>query len=291
MKIVKVIGGLGNQMFQFALYKALQKQFPEERVLLDLHCFNGYHKHHGFEIGQLFHADYEEASLREVAKVAYPYPNYQCWRFGSRILPDRKTMLKEKPNFIFESTALTREGNTYYDGYWQHEEYFLPIREDLLQTFAFTGFEENGRNLETAHLVTNMNSCAIHVRRGDYINDKLFRNICDIKYYQHAIQMMTEKVHPEIFCVFSDDIPWCHKHLPSLLGQAETVYVDWNMGKDSFYDMHLMSLCHHQIIANSSFSWWGAWLNANKDKIVLAPKKWWNIKDAHSPISSNWIRI
>ena len=73
MKIVKVIGGLGNQMFQFALYKAIQKKFPKERVLLDLHCFNGYHKHRGFEIGKLFHADYEEASLREVAKVAYPY--------------------------------------------------------------------------------------------------------------------------------------------------------------------------------------------------------------------------
>lgn len=291
MKIVKVIGGLGNQMFQFALYKTLQKQFPDERVLLDLHCFNGYHKHRGFEIGQLFHAKYEEASLREVAKVAYPYPNYQCWRFGSRILPNRKTMLKEKANYAFDSTALTRKGDTYYDGYWQHEEYFLTIREDLLQTFAFTGFEENGKNQETALLVTNKNSCAIHVRRGDYVKDKLFCNICDIEYYQRAIQLMTEKVHPDLFCIFSDDIPWCHKHLPSLLGETQIVYADWNMGKDSFYDMHLMSLCHHQIIANSSFSWWGAWLNTNEGQTVIAPQKWWNIKDAHSPISNNWIRI
>ena len=114
MKIVKFIGGLGNQMFQFALYKALQNRFPEERILLDLHCFNGYHKHRGFEIGQLFHADYEEASLREVAKVAYPYPNYQCWRFGSRILPDRTTMLKERSNYAFEPSAFSRKGDTYY---------------------------------------------------------------------------------------------------------------------------------------------------------------------------------
>lgn len=291
MKIVKVIGGLGNQMFQFALYKAIQKKFPEEKVLLDLHCFNGYHKHRGFEIGKLFHADYEEASLREVAKVAYPYPNYQCWRFGSRILPDRNTMLKEKPNYAFESTALTREGDTYYDGYWQHEEYFLIIREDLLQTFTFTGFEENGKNQETALLVADKNSCAIHIRRGDYVKDKLFRNICNLEYYQKAIQLMNEKVHPELFCIFSDDILWCNEHLSPLLGQTRTIYADWNTDRNSFYDMHLMSLCRHQIIANSSFSWWGAWLNANKDKIVIASQKWWNIKDAHSPISSNWIRI
>ena len=291
MKIVKVIGGLGNQMFQFALYKALQNRFPKERILLDLHCFNGYHKHRGFEIGQLFHADYEEASLREVAKEAYPYPNYQCWRFGSRILPNRPTMLKERPNYAFEPSVFSRKGDTYYDGYWQHEDYFSAIRKDLLQTFVFTGFEENERNLATARLITSKNSCAIHIRRGDYVKDKLFRNICGIEYYKDAIQLMTEKTHPEIFCIFSDDIHWCHEHLSSLLGKTETVFADWNTGRNSFYDMHLMSLCRHQIIANSSFSWWGAWLNRNDAKVVIGPRKWWNINGAHTPISNSWLII
>ena len=121
MKIVKILGGLGNQMFQFALYKSLQQRFPEERVLIDLHCFRGYGKHRGFEIDKVFGAEYEAASWREVARVGYPYPTFQLWRIGSRLLPVRKTMLKERPDLTLEPTALTREGSTYYDGYWQHE--------------------------------------------------------------------------------------------------------------------------------------------------------------------------
>ena len=290
MKIVKVIGGLGNQMFQFALHQALQKQFPEERVLLDLHCFNGYHKHRGFEIPRIFDVTYEEANWREVAKVAYPYPNFQSWRFGSRILPDRKTMLKESADYAYEPTALIRRGDTYYDGYWQHEEYFKDIREDILRTFTFPAFEDE-RNQETARLVTNKNSCAIHIRRGDYVTDKLFRDICDLNYYQTAILRMKGAAIPEMFCVFSDDVSWCREHIGVLTGQTETIYVDWNTDKTSYQDMHLMSLCRHQIIANSSFSWWGAWLNTNKDKVVIAPRKWWNISDAHTPVSDSWIII
>lgn len=290
MKIVKVIGGLGNQMFQFALYEALRKQFPQERILLDLHCFNGYHKHRGFEIPKIFDITYEEADWKEVAKLAYPYPNFLSWRTGSRILPCRKTMLKEGTDYAFEPTALTREGDTYYDGYWQHEDYFIAIRENILKTFTFPTFEDQ-RNQETANLITEKNSCAIHIRRGDYVKDKLFRDICDLDYYQKAIQRMRETTNPDIFCIFSDDTSWCREHLGTLLGKTETIFVDWNAGEKSFQDMHLMSLCRHQIIANSSFSWWGAWLNTNQNKTVISPQKWWNLKDAHSPISNNWIRI
>ena len=290
MRIVKVIGGLGNQMFQFALYKALQRQFPEERVLLDLRCFNGYHKHRGFEIPMIFDVTYEEANWKEVAKVAYPYPNFQTWRFGSRILPDRKTMLKEKADYAFEPTAMTRKGDTYYDGYWQHEEYFLDYREEMLRTYTFPAFEDE-RNRETACLIANKNSCAIHIRRGDYVRDKLFRDICDLDYYQTAILRMKGAAIPDLFCVFSDDASWCREHISPLLGQTEAIYVDWNTDGNSFHDMHLMSLCRHQIIANSSFSWWGAWLNTNKEKVVIAPRKWWNISGAHTPISNSWIII
>ena len=290
MKIVKVIGGLGNQMFQFALHLALQKRFPEEPVLLDLHCFNGYHKHRGFEIPKIFDVTYREANWKEVAKVAYPYPNFQSWRFGSRILPVRKTMFKESADYAFEPTALTHEGDVYYDGYWQHEEYFIDIREDILRTFTFPAFEDE-RNQETARLVTSKNSCAIHVRRGDYTKDKLFCNICDLNYYQTAILRMKGAAIPEVFCVFSDDVSWCRKHIEILTGQTKTIYVDWNTDKMSYQDMHLMSLCRHQIIANSSFSWWGAWLNTNKEKVVIGPHKWWNINGAHTPISNSWVII
>ena len=290
MKIVKVIGGLGNQMFQFALFEALRRRFPEERVLLDLHCFNGYHKHRGFEIPRIFNVAFEEASLWDIAQTAYPYPNFQCWRVGSRLLPVRKTMLKEKGNYAFEPTALTRQDNVYYDGYWQHEDYFIDIREAILQAFAFPTFRDE-RNKSLSSIITSRISCALHVRRGDYVKDKLFHDICNLSYYQRAIQRMKATVHPDLFCIFSDDTVWCRSQLTSLTEETETVYVDWNTAENSFQDIHLMSLCHHQIIANSSFSWWGAWLNRNHDKTVIGPSRWWHIEEAHTPMPDSWIRI
>lgn len=289
MRIVNVLGGLGNQMFQFALYKALQKQHPEERVLLDLHCFNGYHKHRGFEIGSVFGATYEEATLKEVARLAYPYPNYQCWRIGSRILPVRKTMLKEKPNFTLEPLALTRPNSTYYDGYWQHEQYFKHIREEILSTYTFPAFD-NERNQTTAQLAASTNSCSIHIRRGDYLTDPLRKGTTNGNYVIAAIEKMQQEVKPEKWLVFSDDIAWCQQHLASILDTTNTIYVDWNTGDKSIHDMHLMANCRHHIIANSSFSWWGAWLS-KQEGVTIAPINWMNLKDVCSPVPDNWIKI
>jgi hypothetical protein len=290
MKIVKIIGGLGNQMFQFALYKSLQARFAEERVLVDLHCFNGYKKHHGFEIGRVFGSSYEEATLGEVARVAYPYPNFQTWRYGSRLLPNRKSMVKEKPDFTFEPTALTRPTDTYYDGYWQHEEYFSDIRQDILQTFRFPNFTDKA-NKEAAAEVQSSNSVAVHIRRGDYTHDKLFHDICTLPYYERAIRHIESAVDCELFCIFSDDMDWCREHIAPLLGGKRIIYADWNTGKQSFQDIHLMSLCRHNIIANSSFSWWGAWLNENPNKIVVAPSQWMNRQGVSSPVPEHWTVI
>ena len=289
MRIVNVLGGLGNQMFQFALYKALQKQHPEERVLLDLHCFNGYHKHRGFEIGSVFGATYEEATLKEVARLAYPYPNYQCWRIGSRILPVRKTMLKEEPNFTLEPLALTRPNRTYYDGYWQHEDYFKHIREEILTIFAFPAFNDE-RNIATSELAASTNSCSIHIRRGDYLTDPLRKGTTNGNYVIAAIEKMQQEVKPEKWLVFSDDITWCQQHLASILDTTNTIYVDWNTGDKSIHDMHLMANCRHHIIANSSFSWWGAWLS-KQEGVTIAPINWLNLKDVCSPVPDNWIKI
>ena len=289
MRIVKVLGGLGNQMFQFALYKALQKQYPEERVLLDLHCFNGYHKHRGFEIGSVFGANYEEATLKEIARLAYPYPNYQCWRIGSRVLPVRKTMLKEEPNFTLEPSALSLPDSTYYDGYWQHEEYFKHIREEILSTYTFPAFDDE-RNQTTAQLAASTTSCSIHIRRGDYLTDPLRKGTTNSNYVIAAIRKMQQEVKPEKWLVFSDDIAWCQQHLASTLDATNTIYADWNTGANSIHDMHLMALCRHHIIANSSFSWWGAWLS-QQDGVTIAPANWMNLENVCSPVPDNWIKI
>ena len=290
MRIVKVIGGLGNQMFQYALSVALRQAFPEERVLLDLSCFRGYPKHFGFELPGIFNISYEEASWRDVARVAYPFPNFQTWRFGSRLLPTRKSTLLEKNDFTFEPTALTRPKDTYYDGYWQHEEYFRDIRPQILQAFCFPDFADE-RNQQAASRIAQTNSVGIHVRRGDYLTDPLFCGTGTLDYYTQAIRRMKELTRPELFVVFSNDIGWTQQNIAPIIGDVPILYADWNTGPQSFHDIHLMSLCRHNIIANSSFSWWGAWLNTNEDKQVIAPAYWMNVKNVCSPAADSWLKL
>lgn len=289
MKIVKIIGGLGNQMFQYALAIALKKNFTEE-VKLDIHCFKGYRKHQGFEIDKVFGNKFDLASYSDTAKVAYPYFNFQSWRFGSRILPNRQHMISENTAFRIMPQAIDNPNYKYYDGYWQHEEYFKNSNEDILNAFKFKNFQDE-RNKELASRLTDKNSVSVHIRRGDYINDKLFKGTCGIDYYKKAIEEINKKTIPELFCIFSDDILWCKKNIEPFLGDIETIYVDWNTGNDNYKDMQLMTKCKHNIIANSSFSWWGAWLNNSKDKIVIAPKKWYNTNIKVSPAAYSWIKL
>ena len=290
MRIVKVLGGLGNQMFQYALYEALRRQHPAERVLLDLRCFNGYHKHRGFELNKVFGVSYEEATWQEVAKIAYPYPNFQCWRIGSRLLPPRKTMLCEQPNFALEPEALTREDDTYYDGYWQHEDYFKAIRGELLKIYRFPAFEDE-RNRKLAQRLSETNSCSLHIRRGDYLTDPLRKGTTGTDYVVRAISRMQEAVKPDGWCLFSDDANWTREQIIPLLPESDITLVDWNNGEQSVNDMHLMSLCRHHIIANSSFSWWGAWLSERQEKCVIAPDFWMTGKNVCSPVAEGWIKI
>ena len=290
MRIVKMSGGLGNQMFQFALYEALRRQHPEERVLLDLRCFKGYHKHRGFELDKVFGISFEEASWWEVAKIAYPYPNFQCWRIGSRLLPPRKTMLCEQPNFALEPDAVTRKGDTYYDGYWQHEEYFKAIRGELLELYSFPTFSDE-RNQKLAQRLSETKSCSLHIRRGDYLTDPLRKGTIGTDYVVRAIDRMRNEVKPDCWCLFSDDANWTRDHVIPLLPESDLVLVDWNGDDRSVNDMHLMSLCQYHIIANSSFSWWGAWLSERQEKCVIAPDFWMTGKNVCSPVPEGWIKI
>lgn len=289
MKIVKILGGLGNQMFQYALYLALKEKFPDEEIKIDISCFRGYPLHNGFELDDIFSLDYQTATWKDILKVAYPYPNYRCWQIGKYIMPKRKTMCIERADLFFDVSLLQQRGDKYYDGYWQHEEYFNFARDSIMSAFAFSEVE-NGRNQDIINKVSLQNSVAIHIRRGDYVKHPLFKGICDIGYYKSAIIYMKEHVDPDLYCVFSNDIEWCESNLSSLLPPDRTVYVSWNNGKQSYIDMQIMSRCKHNIVANSSFSWWGAWLNQNANKVVLAPHKWSNA-NIQDPVPNSWIRI
>lgn len=143
------------------------------------------------------------------------------------------------------AAVLTRKGDCYYDGYWQHEEYFCDMKETIWEAFSFPE-PVDGRNKEIGALLQASDSASLHVRRGDYVNHPLFRGICDLDYYKRAIHYMEERVNPQLYCVFSNDMAWCESHLRALLPGKEVVYVDWNKGAESYVDMRLMSLCQAQ---------------------------------------------
>lgn len=290
MKIVKILGGLGNQMFQYALYLALKEKFPIETIKVDLSCFNGYPLHNGFELDRIFHLDYGRASFKDLLRLAYPYSHYRLWQVGKYIFPIRKTMCVEKSDFSIDETVLSYAGDRYFDGYWQHEEYFKFAKDKIIHAFTFPELSDE-KNKYVLSCMKSANSVSIHVRRGDYLNNPLFDNICDIVYYKKSIDFLQQNVNPDLYCIFSNDIEWCRLNLESVIPKDKIVYVTWNKGNSSYIDMQLMANCKHNIIANSSFSWWGAWLNGNPNKIVLTPKRWMNKSLSKDPIPATWIKI
>lgn len=289
MKIVNILGGLGNQMFEYAMYLALMDAHPQEVIKVCTRSFGGYGLHNGLEIQRIFGVELPEASLRELMKVAYPIFNYKAWQVMNHYLPNRKSMTMGTTAIPFDYSQVTREDNAFYDGYWQNEGNFKHVRNKILNAYTFPEFADE-RNVELAERLNSAISVSCHVRRGDYLKEPNMC-VCTPSYYARALTLMNERVNPKLYVIFSDDIQWCKENLSGLIGDREVVFVDWNKGEDSFRDLHLMTLCKHNIIANSSFSWWGAWLNQNEDKVVIAPEVWMNKPIVNDPICSDWIRV
>lgn len=289
MKIIKILGGLGNQMFQYALYLAVKDRYQDEDTKIDTSCFRGYPLHNGYELENLFHIEAEEATFMDKLKIAYPYTHYHLWQVFHKLGIKRATMLVENANESYEENVFHTEHSCYYDGYWQNERYFKHIRPEV--TKAFTPRVISEQNLKFCDNMKRHKCVSIHIRRGDYVNHPLYGGICDKAYYQRAITYIQEKTDCDYYIIFSNDIKWCKENLSDLLMGKDVVFVNWNKGKDSYQDMYLMSRCNYNIIANSSFSWWGAWLNYHEDKIVICPTKWNNIKSSKFELPQSWIKI
>lgn len=276
MKIVNILGGLGNQMFQYALAVALRERHPEEAVCIDSSGFKGYPCHNGYELKRIFNVKIPEATAKQQRALFYPLRNYRMWQLGTKLLPRRKSVFYEADNMKYDPYVLECPESIYYLGYWQTEQYFKSVRKEILEAFSFPTLTEFDANKKLMESIRGKNTVSVHVRRGDYLNIANTQGICGLKYYVEAISHIKCLTEPAMFIVFSDGIEWCKENLSEAFGSTPVFYVDWNKGVDSFRDMQLMSLCSHNIIANSSFSWWGAWLNRNTDKIVVAPSIWMN---------------
>ena len=298
MRIVNMAGGLGNQMFQYAFALMLKAHYPDEEVMIDTQHyhtlffkhFGSVNLHNGFEIEAVFpHATLPVARPKDLMKVTYYIPNYVLSRIARKLLPKRKReyVAPYSENFMKNENVFT-DGDTYYEGYWQSASYYLDLKPQLRQVFAHRS--PNAYNTAMIRQIQETNSVGIHVRRGDYKNAPEFNGICTMDYYRKAFERIMSDGQKKTFFVFSNDIPWCRENLPAMLKGHDVVFVDGNRGKDSCWDMFLMTYCRELVIANSSFSWWGAFLNADA-KTVCAPEPWLRRECKIDIYDPQWVRI
>lgn len=290
MILAHLIGGLGNQMFQYACARRLAHALNAP-LKLDLSAFESYGLRRfaldALEISAPVASREEVASFRQRAEV-----RGGLWR-GLRtwLLGDACTAVRER-SFAFDPTILDLRGNVLLDGYWQSERYFADIAGIIRREFQVKGALDSV-NAAYAERIASTDSVSIHVRRGDYVANSATNAVhgtCGLDYYHRAVAEIAGKVSQPHFFLFSDDPDWVRMNFQP--GFAITV-VDANGEAKPCEDMRLMSLCRHNIIANSSFSWWGAWLNANPGKIVITPERWFNgdSHDTRDLIPSGWTRL
>lgn len=290
--IVRISGGLGNQMFQYAAGLAVAKKKKAD-LLLDLDDYASNKHHHGFELDRVFSCHIGTASQEQVRNI-----------LGWRYPPTVRRLLTKAPMGIFRGQRFIVEPHfnywkgifdietpCYLQGYWQSERYFKGITDQVRAAFRFRG-DLSEKNEFLVQEMKAANSVSIHVRRGDYVHNSsasATHGVCDLGFYRDAILYIKEIVDNPCFYVFSDDIEWVSENLHI---EGRHKYIRHNVGEESYNDMRLMSACRHNIIANSTFSWWGAWLNSFPDKVIVAPLKWFAItKNTQDLLPRDWVKI
>lgn len=273
MMIVKCIGGIGNQMFQMALCKSLLNHGI--KASLDKKELQKYTKERNWEQAYiLFGLDLPIVKTNRVKLKLYKLLN---------------KYYIENENGDYDSNIFILK-NGYIDGYWQSYKYFEGCDEMIRKMFSFPDSLNEGTTKAIEKIKNAKHSVSIHIRMGDYlegINKEIYGGICTEEYYQRAISYFEDRYNDCTFFVFSND----KGYIKRFIGKKEFVIVDCNDEKDAWQDMYLMTQCNHNIIANSSFSWWGAWLNENQVKEVIAPKRWINTKKMKDICPPEWIRI
>ena len=261
-------------MFQYAMGRAISLS-KGTSYSLDISAFANYRLHQGFELQRIFSCPIRIATEIEIQEIL----GWQSSAAMRRILArSALSMLRRggfvvEPHFHYWSKISDIPEDSYLSGYWQSEKYFSDAAEVIRSDFTFK-MPFAPSNAELAEQILGVNAISLHVRRGDYANNPQTtanHGLCSLDYYGSAIQHVVERIEQPSFFIFSDDPVWVKKNLKI---DFPCRYVDHNQGADSYNDMRLMSMCRHHIIANSSFSWWGAWLNPHNEKMVIAPRRW-----------------
>lgn len=290
MVVTELQGGLGNQMFQYAIGRHLSI-LNGSGLLLDTKFLHDRTPRKNFTYRELnldiFNIDI--AIAPENISRKYGHTRSTLWKIVSRLPVAKEFKVVYEEKFAFTEEILKASGDIYLKGYWQTEKYFSAIadiiRTDFTLRKSLPSFIQ-----ELRYEIESVQSVCIHVRRGDFVHADLHPTM-GMEYYAKAAMLMQEKVSNPVFYVFSDDIEWCKKNI-ILDGKAKFVEERF-AGEKSSGHFSLMCSCRHFIIPNSSFSWWAAWLGAYPGKIVIAPQRWFtdDSVDTRDIVPGNWIKI
>lgn len=291
MITVRLIGGLGNQMFQYAAARRLA--FTRNVAIeLDISGFRDYRLHQGFRLKHLSLPN--NVFLRSQDKTNTVVARTAEWlaRHGLAVLPGYRRHIVKERHFHFDPAVLDLGDDVYLDGYWQSPKYFADI-EDVIRAEFKVRDPLTGRNLEVARRIGNCASVSLHVRRGDYVSNpttNLFHGTCSPEYYKAAEEEVRSRHGDVQLFVFSDDPDWADANL---CFRSPAHVVRHNGPEGDYEDLRLMSLCQHHIIANSTFSWWAAWLCEYPQKTVVAPRNWFRESGhrADDLIPQGWMRL
>lgn len=284
MIIVRIQGGLGNQLFQYAAARCLAER-------LGTVCKLDTSSLHTKQLRQLdldkFSAGIQVANKKEIRQFSF-FP--ALYRHSPAFFSMLGKNIYREPHYHFDEKFFNLKDPVYLDGYFQSEQYFKPIESIIRTAYTINPSLTAHLNFKKEELL-NRESISVHIRRGDYTQKKLLKvhGLQPASYYNHAIKTMAEKIHQPFFYFFSDDIEWVKTNI-ELNYPHEFVS---GITQSAIEDFFLMSQCRHNIIANSSFSWWAAWLNANTNKQVIAPAKWFNqsANDTKDLIPAGWLTL
>ena len=290
MKIVRLVGRLGNQMFIYAFARAIE-YYTGEKVYFDI-SFYETHPHDTLELENIFELQLDIISKKDIPKkfARSPFAGVPFIANHKKIfkLLLKDNITREKHPNKFQPNLLTVKGDAYFDGYFQCEKYFKDIEEDIKKAFTFKAV--NNAELIKKREEIEEYECPvfINVRRGDYVTlaqKNVVNWLCDMSYYQKAARFMKEKFPNCTFIAVSDEPQWLKENLkidyPFEIYSSNTPY----------WDIYLLQACKHGICANSSYSWWAAWLIDNKDKVIIAPDPWLQYGRYVDIIPDNWIKF
>lgn len=300
MIIVQLSGGLGNQMFQYALYLALGAEGREVRI--DETTEYGEHERLRHpELREDFGAQlpsYRVATQEEIVALTDSYMDFLS-RVRRKLTGRRTKLYAERKPYVFDPAVLGLT-EAYLTGCWQSERYFAAVRQEVRQAFSMDGVRLTGRRREYERMILAAEDAlrtvpvSMHIRRGDYLNRQdIYGGICTEDYYRRAMAKMEEILRrrgerPQYF-VFTNDPDWAEEHFAG--SDAVVVRGEGRPDGSGIEDMKLMSLCRHHIIANSSFSWWGSWLSREEGRLVMAPPRFINTSDGTDMLRDDMIVI